>query len=107
MTTLEDIKRNKMEQLLARQKQQMEEHAQLQQQVEQLESVVKQFLSKEALERYGNLKTAHPEKAIQLAVILAQAVQSGQIKSQIDDEALKSLLKRLTPQKKEFNIRRA
>ena len=85
---------------------QSQEQEQLQQQVQQLEMMVRQALTKEALERYGNLKTAFPEKAVQLLVILAQALQSGQIKT-IDDETLKEVLRRLTPKKKEFKINRS
>src|SRR3989338_1950454 len=105
MDELEAIKRRKMQELRRKQLEQMQhqsqEQEQLQQQVQQLEIMVRQALTKEALERYGNLKTAFPEKAVQLLVILAQALQSGQIKT-IDDETLKEVLRRLTPKKKEF-----
>ena len=110
MDELEAIKKRKMQDLRKRQFEKIQNRAQeqeqLQQQVHQLEMIVKQALTKEALERYGNLKTAFPEKAIQLLVILAQALQSGQIKS-IDDETLKEVLRRMTPEKKEFKINKA
>ncbi len=83
-----------------------EEEMQLQQQVQQLEMLVKQRLTKQALERFGNIKSAHPEKAIQLLAVLGQAIQSGQINDQIDDEQLKEILIKLTPEKKEFKIKR-
>ena len=60
-------------------KQQASEEEQMKQQIEQLEVIVKQALTKEALQRYGNLKAAFPDRAVQLLVILAQAIQSGQI----------------------------
>jgi DNA-binding TFAR19-related protein (PDSD5 family) len=82
-----------------------EEQMQLQQQVQQLEMLVKQRLTKQALERFGNVKAAHPEKAIQLLAVLGQAIQSGKIE-EIDDDQLKEILMKLTPEKKEFNIRR-
>ena len=85
---------------------QMQNEMQFQQQVQQLEIVVKQRLTKKALERYGNLKTAHPEKTIQLLAVLGQAIQTGKIEDQIDDEQLKEILIKLTPEKKEFNIKR-
>ena len=71
-----------------------------------MESVAKQFMTKEALARYGNLKTAHQEKSLQLLLILFQAIQKGQIKSQIDDSTLKKVLEQLTPKKKEIRIKR-
>jgi programmed cell death protein 5 len=105
MDELEDIRRRKLDEIQRRQiQQQLQEEAQLQRQVEQLEQIVRQNLTKEALQRYGNLKTAHPEKAVQLLVILAQLIQNGA--ERIDDEMMKKILVRLTPQKKEFKINR-
>ena len=71
-----------------------------------MENAVKQLLAKEALARYGNLKAAHQEKALQLLLILFQAIQKGQIRSKIDDETLKKILGQLTPKQKEFKIKR-
>ena len=91
---------------MSQMQQQAQEEQQMQQQIAQLEAIVKQAFTKEALERYGNLRTAYPDRAVQLLVILAQAIQSGQI-TKIDDSALKSILKKLTPEKKDFRIKRA
>ncbi|MBS3097853.1 hypothetical protein J4209_03620 [Candidatus Woesearchaeota archaeon] len=109
MDELEDIKRKKLVELREQQEESLQEQikqeAQLQQQVGQLEMIVRQILTKEALQRYGNLKAAHPEKAIQLLVVLGQAIQQGQIQK-IDDSQLKEILKQLSPGKKEFKIQR-
>ncbi|MFH1849087.1 MAG: DNA-binding protein [archaeon] len=109
MSDLEELKRKRLEQMMAEQQnaiqQQMAQEAQLEHQVQQLEAIVKQRLTKEALERYGNLKSAHPETAIQLLIVLAQAIQRGQIMT-IDDEKLRQILMKLTPKKREFSIRR-
>ncbi|MEK6869090.1 MAG: DNA-binding protein [Nanoarchaeota archaeon] len=110
MDELEEIKKRKLQGLrrkrLEDMQQQSQEQEQLQQQIQQLEIMARQVLTKEALERYSNLKTAFPDRAVQLLVILAQAMQSSQI-TKIDDNTLKELLKRLTPEKKEFKIKRA
>ena len=110
MDELEEIKKRKLYELRKKQledmQQQAQEQEQLKQQIQQLEIMVKQAFTKEALERYSNLKTAFPDRAVQLLVILAQAIQSGQI-TKIDDNTLKELLKKLTPEKKEFKIKRA
>jgi programmed cell death protein 5 len=110
MDELDIIRRKKLEELKQSQfgqmQQQSQEEEQLKQQVQQLEIIVKQAFTKKALERYGNLKAAFPDRAVQLSVILAQAIQSGQI-TKIDDNTLKEILKKLTPEKKEFNIKRA
>lgn len=85
---------------------QASEEEQLKQQVAQLEVMVKQAFTKEALERYGNIKTAYPETAVQLLVVLAQALQAGQLTT-IDDNTLKEVLKKITPEKKDIKIKRA
>ncbi len=107
MTTVEELKRKKLEQMMMAQQQsaqmQAENEAQLAQQIEMLEMAVKQLLTKEALQRYGNLKSAHPEKAVQLLVGIGQLMQTHNIK-QITDEQLKQLLMQITPEKKEFKI---
>ena len=108
MPTLDDIRRKKLEALMQQQNaQQLDEESQLKQQIEQMESAVKQFFTKEALARYGNLKAAHQEKAIQVLVVLFQAIQKGQVQGKIEDSLLKKILEQLTPKKKEFKIHRA
>ena len=110
MTTLEEIKRKKLEELMRFQQEKMQqqssEQSQMQQQIEQMEDIIRQVLTKEALARYGNLKTAHHEKALQLLVILFQAIQKGQIQGKVDDSTLKKILEQLTPNKKEIKIKR-
>ncbi len=110
MPTLDDLRRKKLEELMRLQQQksnqQSDEQSQVQQQIEQMESVVKQFFTKDALARYGNLKAAHQEKAVQLLVVLFQAIQKGQVQGKIEDELLKKILQQMTPEKKEFKINR-
>ena len=108
--SLDEIRKGKLEELMRLQQeksqQQSQEQTQIQKQIEYMEEVVRQFLAKDALSRYGNLKTAHQEKALQLLVILFQSIQKGQIKRKIDDSALKNLLEQLTPKKQDFKIKR-
>ena len=110
MVDFDEIRKRKLEELMqGRQEklqQQREEQAQLLQQVEQMENAVKQFFTKDALARYGSLKTAHHEKALQLLLILFQSIHKGQIKSEIDDSTLKKILEQLTPKKREISIKR-
>ena len=77
----------------------------MQQQIAQLEAIVKQALTKGALERYGNLRAAFPEKAVQLLVIIANAMQQGHAQK-IDDNTLKEILKKLEQKKKDIKIKR-
>ena len=53
------------------------EEQEFQQQVQQLEAIVKQRMTKEVMQRYGNVKAANPQKALQLIAILGQFIQSG------------------------------
>lgn len=111
MPTLDEIRKKKLEELMGLQQgklqEQAEQQAQIQQQIGQMESVLRQFLTKDALARYGNLKTAHQEKALQLLIILFQAIQKGQIKGKVDDPTLKKILEQLTPKKRDIKIKRA
>ena len=100
MDELESVRQKRFAEL----EQQQEEHQQLEQQLSQLESVVKSKFTKDALQRFGNIKAAYPEKAVQVLLILGQALQSKQIQ-EIDDELLKKLLGRIT-EKKEMKITR-
>ena len=109
MPTLEELRKKKYEQLIRSQQDKNAEGSNeelIKQQIEQMELVVRNFLSKEALQRYGSLKTAHKEKSLQLLVLLFQAIQKGQIKSEIDDSTLKKVLEQLTPKQREIKIKR-
>lgn len=64
----------------------------MQHQLLKLEQKVKKYLSSEAISRLGNLKTAHPELALKTIMVLANAIDAGQLTEQIDDNGLKSLL---------------
>ena len=106
MDELHELRKRKFEAIRQHQSEQLQEKQQMQQQIAQLEAIVRQVLTKEALARYSNLRIAYPDKAVQVLVILAQAIQSGQLNS-IDDNLLKQILKKLTPQKKEFKIKKS
>lgn len=110
MPTLDEIRKKKLEELMQLQQGKLQQHAQeqaqIQHQIEQMENIVRQFLTKEALARYGNLKAAHQEKALQLLIILFQAIQKGQVQDKIDDLMLKRILGQLTPKKKDIKIKR-
>ena len=110
MPTLDELRKKRIEDLMQAQQQksqqQADEQAQMQRQIEQMENIVRQFFTKEALARYGTLKTAHQEKALQLLVVLFQAIQKGQVQGKIDDSLLKKILEQLTPKKKEIKIKR-
>lgn len=101
MSELEEIKQRRLQEM----QNNAEEQAQLKQQVEQIESIVRTSFTKEALQRYGNLKSAHPEKAVQTLVYFAQMIQAGKIQ-QITDEMLKQVLSKLSGPVRQIKIRR-
>ncbi len=101
MSELEEIKQKRLQEM----QNNAEEQAQLKQQVEQIEAIVRTSFTKEALQRYGNLKSAHPEKAIQMLVYFAQMIQAGKIQ-QITDEMLKQVLSKLSGPVRQIKIRR-
>lgn len=98
---LEELRQKKLAELRQQRMQEaMQEKFQMQQQIEQLYTGARMWMDAEALSRYGNIKAAHPEKALQVAVLIAQFVQSGKIHKLITDEQLKELLIYLDGQKK-------
>jgi programmed cell death protein 5 len=103
MSELEDIRQRKLQELQAQMQQSNAEAQQNQLEKQQIEAYVRQHMSKEAVERFGNIKIAFPEKAEKALLIMATALQRGQIKH-IDDKILKTLLEKLQS-KTEFKIR--
>mgnify|MGYP001585908984 CR=1 FL=1 len=80
------------------------EKIELRQQIFEIENNAKQFLDGNALSRYGNIKLADSEKALQIALLINQAIQQGQLKEKLDDTQFKTLLMNLQEPKKEFNF---
>ena len=103
MSSLEEIRKRKLQQMMAAQNENTQQQAQLQEQVAQLEAAVKQHMTKEAVLRYGSIKAAHPEKAVQSLVVLSQLLQSGRLEK-IDDATFKKILEQMAPKKREIKI---
>jgi len=107
MDELEQIRMRKMQEMQNeinnQAQQQMQQEAMVQQQLEQVEAVVKTKMTREAISRYGNVKAAHPEKAAHALIVMARALETRQV-TQINDDLLKHFLGALTPQKNEFKL---
>lgn len=97
MSDVDEIRQRKLQEL--------REQQEAQQQLAQMEAAIKQYFTSDALQRYGNIKAAHPDTALRLVMVLAQAIQAGQVKQHIDDEMLKRILGQLT-QKRDIKITR-
>ena len=72
----------------------------------QVHSALIQILEPEARERLNTIKLTKPDFAKSVEQQLIMLAQSGRIKTKINDEQLKVILKQVTPAKREFNIRR-
>ncbi len=107
--SLEEARKKRIEELLAMQnerlQEQMREQIQVQQQVQQIEKGAMLWMDAEAKSRFGNLRLAHPEKALQAAALIAQFVHQGKIHKIITDEQLKELLIYLDEAKQENKIK--
>ena len=75
----------------------------LQKQIQEIENIAKQYLNKDALARYGSLKTAFPDKATKVATLIIQLINNNQIIDKLNDEEFKVLLKQLN-ERKDFRI---
>lgn len=82
----------------------LEEKSKLEQQILQVETLAQRYMTQEAISRYGTLKSAHHEKALQAITLIAQLVSQSQIKEKITDQQFKNLLLRLEPEKRETKI---
>ena len=82
-----------------------EELIKLQQQLDQLERLAKQHMTREAIERYGNIKIAHQELSIQLILLITQSIEKNQLRGKITDEQLKTLLREIQNQKRQKKIK--
>ena len=91
---LEELKKQKMLELMRQAQEQETEKAAISEQLEMIEKIAKQKMTREAVSRYGTVKLAHPEKAIRAIAYVAQAVQSG-LKEMVDDEKFKEILKQI------------
>ena len=100
---LDEIKRKKLEEIQQKYNQGFSEEEALKNQIGQIESLAKQLLDKDALTRFGNLKVAHPEKAIQVASVILQLARANRIKEKLTDSQLKEILTHFQ-EKKEIRI---
>ncbi len=103
---LEELRRRKMAEL----QRQGEQQAVMEQQAQAIEAqrqaILRQLLTPEARDRLANVRLAYPEVARTVEDQLIRLAQMGQISSQIDDQVLKQILRKVSPKKREINIER-
>lgn len=81
----------------------LRQQQELQKRIAEMDSAVKTLMTKEAVQRYTNIKIAFPEKAINLLILLSQRIQKGKT-DEINDEEVKYYLKMMENPKRETKI---
>jgi len=103
---LEMLRKKKMAELRQQQMQGEVIEEQKKEQDTQRQNLLRQILTPEAKERLTRFKLARPELAESIENQLIYLAQAGQIRGQITDAALRDLLARMAPQKREIKIER-
>ncbi len=103
---VEDIKKKKLEKI----KEQMgsqESQEEAEEQVEaQKKALLRKIMTSDARERLARVKMARPEIAEGIESQILMLANRGAVQGKIDDETLKKLLKKITDNKREINIKR-
>ena len=105
---LEELRKQKMEQLKDQQSEGDAEAQQArQEQAEaQRKAILRQHLTDGARKRLNTVKMSKPDVGEQVEQQIVALAQSGRIGGQIDEEKMKQLLSELTPDSKSFDIKR-
>jgi len=107
---LEELRRRKMAQMQQSQEAQLQQQAMMAERQKQMEAerqaIMRQILTPEARERLGKVRMAHPDVAAAVEDQLIRLLQMGRIQGQLDDNILKSILRKVSPQKRDIKIER-
>jgi programmed cell death protein 5 len=104
---LEELRKQKMEQLKEQQGGDGEAQEAAQQQADaQKQAVLKQNLTDGARKRLNTVKMSKPQVGEQIEQQVVALAQSGRVQGQIDEDQMKELLSELTPDSKSFDIKR-
>jgi programmed cell death protein 5 len=106
---LEEIRRRRLQELMQSQmqqqsSQQMQRAMQEEQVASQIKVILNQILEPAARDRLSNIRTASPEFARQIEMLLIQLYQGGQLPQKLSDENFKKILEKIRSKKKETKI---
>ncbi len=99
MNNLDELKNKKLEQLRKAYAEQAQNQAKERQEASQLEIVeeaVKAHFTRQALQRFGAIKLAHPETATGIVVGLAHLIEAGRLTGMLDDEQLADVARQIS-----------
>lgn len=107
---LEELKKKRLKQMQEQGQQgQQDQEIQKQQEAqyeEKKRQILRSILDADARERLGRIRIAHPELAENVEQQLLMLAQSGRLNQTVTDDMLVEILKKVTPKKREPNIRR-
>ena len=103
---LEALRKKRIEQIQMDQEQRAFEQEQAAQIEGQRQTVLRKILTPEARERMGRVALAYPDIARGVENQLIALVQTGRVKSVIDDVGLREILRKVMPKKREIKIER-
>jgi|BEDMetMinimDraft_2_1075160.scaffolds.fasta_scaffold01107_4 programmed cell death protein 5 len=84
---------------------QTEKQQAAEQQARLKEAYLRMFLTSEARQRLSNVRMVKPDLAQIVEDQIIQLGTTGRLRRQIDDEELKNILSKLSPERKEFKIK--
>jgi len=111
MSELEELRQKRLRELMVAQQQQsaqdkFQERMQEQEVSRQIDHIISQIMTPEARERLGNIRTARPDYARQIEILMIQLHQAGRLPKKVDDAVLKNILGKISSQKRETRIQR-
>ena len=112
MTSIDEIKKRKMQEYLASsrdaqyQQQMMAEQQQAMEMQAQIKQVLGTILSTEAQERIANIRNVKPDFALQVEIYLLQMFQAGKLKPPLTGEQLKLILDQIVKKREPQIIRK-
>lgn len=106
MGEIEEIRKKMLQQMQKQIEEEQKKEAEKEIIRAQKRALMRQLLDSEARARLERIRMAKPEEAEYIENQIIRLYQMGRIKTKINDEALKILIKNLLPSKKEIKIRR-
>ena len=103
---LDAIRRRKLIELQAAQQDATSQQAMREQVLAQRQTILRQILTPEARERLGRIELAYPELKESIENQLISLAQSGRVQRMIDDAALRQILERVIPKRRDIKIER-